>query len=93
MAEFFGRIGTIKKSKKNFNLGEPTIHLYKDKQTGRYKGDGTISYEDSETAASAVKWFDGGTFMERPGTKLSVSIAKRPDPKGFGKGKGKGKGW
>ena len=53
---FFGQIGAIKKSKKNYNRGEPTIHLYKDKRTGRPKGDGTISFEEPETAQSAIKW-------------------------------------
>ena len=108
-------------SKKNFNLGEPTIHIYKgaphlfstrrlctpfdtadfrihrcaDKRTGRAKGDCTISYEDTDTAQAAIKWFDGSTYMNRPGSKLSVSIAQRPawsDDKGKGKGKGKGGG-
>ena len=144
MADFFGQLGAIKKSKKNHNMGEPTIHMYKvsrvwpicahtfllllfvvrdllfgppsasaphvlpppihlafvrwpfvccqDKRTGRPKGDATVSYEEVETAQSAVKWYDGATFMGRPGSKLSVSIAKRPDGDRFGKGKGKGKG-
>ena len=49
LAEWFGKIGTIKKSKKNFNQGEPVIHIYKDKRTGRPKGDCTISYDEPET--------------------------------------------
>ena len=92
IGDFFGQLGKIKASKKNYNLGEPTIHLYKDKRTGRPKGDATVSYEETETAQSAVKWYDGATFMNRPGTKLSVSIARRPAISGKGKGKGKGKG-
>ena len=35
VAEFFGSIGTLKKSKKTFNMGEPVVHLYKDKRTGQ----------------------------------------------------------
>ena len=35
IAEFFGQLGAIKKSKKSYNQGEPTIHIYKDKRTGR----------------------------------------------------------
>ena len=92
LVSFFGQIGAIKKSKKNYNQGEPTIHLYKDKRTGRCKGDGTISYEEPDTAKAAIKWFDGNPFMNRPGTKLSVSIAQRPSGDRFGKGKGKGGG-
>lgn len=91
IADFFGRLGQIKKSKKNFNLGEPTIHIYRDKRTGRPKGDCTVSYEETETAQSAIKWYDGATFMNRPGSKMSISIAKRPTADRFGKG-GKGKG-
>ena len=98
LADYFGQLGSIKKSKKNFNLGEPTVHIYKDKRTGRPKGDATISYDEVETAQAAVKWFDGATFQNQPGAKLSVSIAKRPAAERFGKGKGGGgkgggKGW
>ena len=91
LADFFGKIGKIKASKKSFNQGEPTIHLYKDKRTGRLKGDATISYEETETAKAAVKWFDGTDFT-RGGQRLNVSIAQRPAQGNWGKGKGKGKG-
>ena len=92
IAEFFGRIGPIKKSKKNYNLGEPTIHLYKDKRTGRPKGDGTVSYEDPATAKSAVDWFHDQEFVGFPGSKLSVSIARRPNSDRFaGGGRGRGR--
>jgi len=90
LADFFGQLGPIKKSKKSHNMGEPTIHIYKDKRTGRPKGDATVSYEDTETAQSAVRWYNDSPFMNRPGTKLSVSIAKRPTGDAFGKGKGGG---
>ena len=91
IASFFGQLGPIKKSKKSYSQGEPTIHIYKDKRTGRPKGDATVSFEDVETAQSAVKWYDGGTFQGFPGSKLHVSIAKRPAmPTGKGGGKG---GW
>lgn len=92
IAEFFSQIGPIKKSKKSHNFGEPTIHIYKDKRTNRPKGDATISFEDSGTAQSAIKWFDGAPFQNRPGSKLSVSIATRPSAGGWGGGKGGGKG-
>lgn len=93
LVEFFGQIGAIKKSKKNYNMGEPTIHMYKDKRTGRPKGECTVSYEETETAQSAIKWFDGNSFQKRPGTKLSVTIAERPSGDRFGKGKGGKGGW
>ena len=77
-------------------MGEPTVHIYMDKQTRRPKGEATVSYEDSDTAKSAVEWFNGADFMEQKGQKLSVSIARRPSQGNWGQGgkggKGKGKG-
>ena len=129
IAEFFGQLGPIKKSKKRGKEGDPTIHMYMDKRTGRPKGDCTVSFEESETARAAIKWYDGKCFgvrracsrarraapsasrapapprtaPHRPtrhppprqnytNTKLSISIAKRPDGANFGKGGGKGGG-
>ena len=51
-----------------------------------------MSYEETETAQSAVKWYDGQEFKGFRGSRLSVSIAKRPamaDGKGGGKGGGR----
>lgn len=31
---------------------------YRDKESGSLKGDGTVSYEDPFSAASAVQWFN-----------------------------------
>ena len=38
------------------------VWLYKDKQTGQMKGDGTVTYEDPFSAASAVQWFNDKEF-------------------------------
>jgi RNA-binding protein FUS len=54
--EYFGSIGIIKMDKKK---GGKKIWLYKDKATGAPKGDGTVSYDDPFSAASAVEWFNG----------------------------------
>ena len=95
LAEFFGSVGTLKKSKKNYNQGEPVLHIYKNKQTGRPKGDATISYEEAETAQAAIRWFHGNPYMRDKSTKLSVSIATRPSADrlpAMGRGRGGGGG-
>lgn len=56
LAEFFGQIGIIKYDKKN---ERPKIWIYKDKTTGKGKGEATITYDDPPTATSAITWFDG----------------------------------
>jgi hypothetical protein len=40
----------------------PKVWLYKDKTTGEFNGDATITYEDPFAAMSAPKWFDGREF-------------------------------
>lgn len=47
--------GVIKTDKKTRGK---KIWLYRDKATGGLKGDGTVSYEDPFSAASAVEWFN-----------------------------------
>ncbi len=54
IAGYFGSIGVIKLDKKT---KKPKIWLYRDKETGALKGDGTVSYDDPFSAASAVDWF------------------------------------
>ena len=71
------------------------LHIYKNKQTGRPKGDATISYEEAETAQAAIRWFHGNPYMRDKSTKLSVSIATRPSADrlpAMGRGRGGGGG-
>lgn len=56
LAEFFGQIGIIKFDKKN-NCKK--IWIYKDKTTGKGKGEATITFDDPPTATSAINWFNG----------------------------------
>ena len=52
----FGAIGLIKLDKKT---SRPKIWIYKDKVTGRGKGEVTVTYDDPPTASSAIQWFNG----------------------------------
>lgn len=42
--------------------GKRRIWIYKDKMTGKGKGEATITYDDPPTASSAINWF-GGTIV------------------------------
>lgn len=59
LAEFFGQIGIIKFDKKN---NCPKIWIYKDKTTGKGKGEATVTYDDPPTATSAITWFNGKSY-------------------------------
>ncbi|EIE25454.1 hypothetical protein COCSUDRAFT_61671 [Coccomyxa subellipsoidea C-169] len=85
IATHFGSIGLLKQDKKK---GKPKIWLYRDKATNALKGDGTVSYEDPFSAASAVQWFNGKDFN---GSILKVSLAERQNDK-YGGGGGYGGG-
>ncbi|EEC20376.1 RNA binding protein, putative [Ixodes scapularis] len=88
LAEHFGAIGLIKIDKKT---GKSKIWIYKDKITGKGKGEATVTYDDPPTASSAITWFHGKEFM---GSKISVELAQRKAPfggaGGFGGGMGRG---
>mmetsp|Transcript_6540 Transcript_6540/g.15713 ORF Transcript_6540/g.15713 Transcript_6540/m.15713 type:complete len:288 (-) Transcript_6540:571-1434(-) len=86
VAKFFGQLGTIKMDKKK-RPPAPKVWLYKDKETGVLKGDGTIAFEDPFAAGSAVSWFNGTEFR---GNKISVSLAQRKgqEPPSWGGGGG-----
>ena len=42
----------------------PRIWIYKDKMTGQPKGEATVTYDDAQTADSAIQWFNG-KFADR----------------------------
>ena len=39
--------------------GNPRIWIYKDKMTQMPKGEATVTYDDTNTADSAIQWFNG----------------------------------
>ena len=44
--------------------GKPKIWIYKDKMTGKPKGDATVTYDDQNAAQSAISWFGGKLYLE-----------------------------
>jgi len=90
----FGSIGLIKTDKKT---RKPKIWIYKDKETGKPKGEVTITYDDPPTASSAINWFNGKEFN---GCTLKVQLAQRRNNflaggggnRNFGGGRGGGGG-
>lgn len=45
----------------NRRLGQPAINIYTDKDSGKPKGDATLSYEEPICAKAAVEHFDGAS--------------------------------
>uniref|UniRef100_A0A1A8CGS0 Fusion (Involved in t(12,16) in malignant liposarcoma) n=1 Tax=Nothobranchius kadleci TaxID=1051664 RepID=A0A1A8CGS0_NOTKA len=79
VADFFKQIGIIKVNKKT---GMPMINLYADRNTGKLKGEATVSFDDPPSAKAAIDWFDGKDFNGNP---IKVSFAtRRPDFGGRG---------
>ncbi|NXK43818.1 FUS protein, partial [Piprites chloris] len=48
------------------------INLYTDRETGKLKGEATVSFDDPPSAKAAIDWFDGG------GPKITFSDPKIP---------------
>lgn len=50
-------------SKVNKKTGLPMINLYTDRETGKLKGEATVSFDDPPSAKAAIDWFDGAFFI------------------------------
>nr|CAD7261661.1 unnamed protein product [Timema shepardi] len=70
IAQHFGSIGVIKTDRRTM---KPKIWMYKDKLSGKPKGEATVTYDDSNAAKSAIDWFDGKDFK---GSVIKVQIAQ-----------------
>lgn len=68
---------------------KPKIWLYKDKVSGRSKGEATVTYDDADAAKSAINWFDGKDFR---GSTIKVQMATHKSNWQGGKGRGGGGG-
>ncbi|KAG8549219.1 hypothetical protein GDO81_022086 [Engystomops pustulosus] len=87
VADYFKQIGIIKTNKKT---GQPMINLYTDRETGKLKGEATVSFDDPPSAKAAIDWFDGKEFS---GNQIKVSFAtRRADFNSRGGGNGRGRG-
>ncbi|XP_011351863.1 RNA-binding protein cabeza isoform X2 [Ooceraea biroi] len=95
ICQHFGAIGVIKHDKRT---GKPKIWMYKDKNTGKSKGEATVTYDDQNAARSAISWFDGKEFK---GCTIKVQIAQHKSNwqgnrmgggRGGGGGGGRGRG-
>ncbi|KAI4821687.1 hypothetical protein KUCAC02_007281 [Chaenocephalus aceratus] len=58
----------------NKKTGLPMINLYTDRETGKLKGEATMSFDDPPSAKAAIDWFNGKDFNENP---IKVSFATR----------------
>ncbi|NWI21671.1 FUS protein, partial [Crypturellus soui] len=41
------------------------INLYTDRETGKLKGEATVSFDDPPSAKAAIDWFDGAFWAEK----------------------------
>ncbi|GES88509.1 RNA-binding protein cabeza-like isoform X2 [Rhizophagus clarus] len=74
LAETFGSLGLLKIDRKT---QKPKIWIYYDKVTRLPKGDATLTYEDPDSTAAAIKYFDNQKFLDQI-IKVEMSVRKVP---------------
>ncbi|NXV80473.1 FUS protein, partial [Atlantisia rogersi] len=48
------------------------INLYTDRETGKLKGEATVSFDDPPSAKAAIDWFDGMTSSPPPSCDVTT---------------------
>ncbi|XP_017083554.1 TATA-binding protein-associated factor 2N [Drosophila eugracilis] len=71
---FFGKLGLIRMDEAN---NKPKIFVYKNKMTGRSKGEATITYVSSFSAQAAISCLSGAKFMGQTLTVLPAYLSTR----------------
>ncbi|RIB05528.1 hypothetical protein C2G38_587955 [Gigaspora rosea] len=87
LADYFGGLGMLKIDKKT---QKPKIWIYYDKASGLPKGDATLTYEDPDSTAAAIKYFDNQPFLGQV-IKVEMSVRKIAST-GFRGGRSRGRG-
>ncbi|XP_016980289.2 RNA-binding protein EWS [Drosophila rhopaloa] len=71
---FFGKLGLIKMDEAS---NRPKIFVYKNKLTGRSKGEATITYVSPFSAQAAISCLSGAKFMNQTLTVLPAYLSTR----------------
>lgn len=56
------------------------INLYTDRETGKLKGEATVSFDDPPSAKAAIDWFDGGLRNLSSNFPHLISAFSAPTP-------------
>lgn len=72
---FFGKMGHIKVDERTL---KPKIFVYKNKLTGRSKGEATITYTSLYSAQAAIYYLDGAKFLGQTLSVVPAYLSTRP---------------
>ncbi|XP_030565857.1 uncharacterized protein LOC115766157 [Drosophila novamexicana] len=72
---FFGKLGRIKMDELTM---KPKIFVYKNKLTGRSKGEATITYTSPYAAQAAIHYLDGAKFLGQVLNVVPAYLSTRP---------------